>query len=100
MASGTMQKSSEMDRYVDIEFKPTGDLAAGTIGTRAWQGTYNLGTNIVPKSVLITFIGDSSKILPIVFSIPGNSTIYCNIYRCISGAIGMDYAKVNARVYY
>ena len=96
MATGTIKKTSEMDRYVDITFEPPSNISAGTIGTRGWQGTYNLG--FVPKSIVITYIANSNEVHPLVFWY--QNTVYCNLYRASGSAISTGSAKTNVRVYY
>ena len=96
MATGPIKKTSEMDRYEDITFEPPSNISAGTIGTRGWQGTYNLG--FVPKSLLITYIANSNEVHPLVFWF--QNMVYCNIYRAVGSVISPSSAKTIVRVYY
>lgn len=85
-----------MDRYVDIEFEPPSSISAGTIGTRGWQGTYNF--NFVPKSIIITYIGGSDVVHPLVFWY--QNAVYCNLYRASGSTITQANARTVVRVYY
>lgn len=76
-----------IDRIVHRDYSFTGSFSAGTIGTRGLQVNKNnevgIGYSIV--GMLLTYIGDSSKYLPIPFLYDGK--IYCNFYRCTTSAV-------------
>lgn len=95
MASSPL-KAPEPSRYIDMDFEPSSAIAAGTIGTRGWQGSQSISS--VPKSIVIISIADSSRVLPMAFYY--NGAVYCNIYRSVSSEIGATFAHVIVRVYY
>lgn len=76
-----------IDRIIYREYSFTGSFSAGTIGTRGLQVNKNnevgIGYSIV--GMMLTYIGDSSKYLPIPFLY--NGKIYCNFYRCTASAV-------------
>lgn len=82
--------------YEDISFEPESGISAGTIGTRGWQGSITVSK--VPKSLVITYIGDSSMVQPLVFWF--QNKIYCNMYRCTSSTVSSSGAKTIVRAFY
>ena len=107
----TLSTVATSGSYDDLSDKPTipegivyrdyiltGSFTAGTIGTRGVQvnksnemdGSYSI------VGMVLTYIGDSSKYLPLPF--PYNGKIYCNFYRCTANAVSD--CNVTVRVLY
>lgn len=85
--------------YEHHSFRPTGNIPAGTIGTRGLQLSFS---NPHPTDqiigIVISYIGDSSKYFPVVFHATGN--IYCNYYRATANAITATEAAVDIYTIY
>lgn len=100
MANKVIQLSSGSDNFVTKRIGEQHEFiaswSAGTIGTRAAQQTYT--PSAIPTSVQVTYIGTSSKYIPLVF-ISGN-TVYCNYYRADASAASTGDGTVRVMIYF
>ena len=87
---------SVKEPYTDHTFTVTNGIAAGTIGTRATQLSWNTGKTV--KYVTVTSITSSTSYNPSIVVV-GN-TVYVNYYRAVSTAVTQANTAVKVRAYF
>lgn len=76
------------DYIVTEEFDVSASIAAGTIGTRGAQVLTNCGkSGYKLLTAWITYIQNSTAYLPVIFKQSNYDSVYCNFYRCQTGAV-------------
>ena len=92
--------TSDLIKYEDFSIETDADIAAGTIGTRGAQVTAStsMPSGYVACGCLITYIRNSSNIIPLAFLSSG--TVYVNYYRATSSAITKTNTQITVRIFY
>lgn len=113
MASGTIkavasktdvnalsEQIGKLIKYEEINVNPDSAISAGVIGTRGAQKTvtYHCPSGYSVIGIVVTFIGNSSMVSPLVFL--SNGALFVNWYRATSEAIGTANASITIRLTY
>ena len=101
MARGFLCRLNSKIEYKDFTFTHAGGWSAGqTLGARVAQASaeHGLSSNEYILGIAITYIGDSSKFTPVVFSASGR--LYCNYYCASTVAATENNTQVKARLAY